>query len=132
MKILIVDEDWRFVQQAREYFESHSHLVVHQNRPHDAVRQANHWRPDLVVLAAQLADERLVNCLHSLPDRPAVLLTEHMDRFDRAWRAWQRCGDELLMKPVFKSQELLDAVVQAMENATVAKDRRGYCVAASA
>jgi hypothetical protein len=36
------------------------------------------------------------------------------------------------MKPVFKSQELLDAVVQAMENATVAKDRRGYCVAASA
>jgi DNA-binding response OmpR family regulator len=129
---MIVDGDWQFVQQATTFLEAHAHLVVHQNRVASAVEQANQWQPDLVILAAELADERLVNGLYSQQDRPAVLLTEHMDRFDRAWRAWQKCGDELLMKPIFKSQELQDAIVQAMENATLGRNRRGYSIAASA
>ena len=40
-----------------------------------------------------------------------------MDRYDRAWRAWQTGGDELLMKPVFTSAELHQAIVTALENA---------------
>jgi hypothetical protein len=44
-----------------------------------------------------------------------VLLTEHMDRYDRAWRAWQVVGDELLMKPVFNAHEIHMGVVMALE-----------------
>jgi DNA-binding response OmpR family regulator len=131
MKILIVDADWRFVRQASEYLEAHAHLVVHQNQVAAAVAQANRWQPDLVILAADLADDRLVNALRSSFNSPAVLLTEHVDRFDRAWRAWQKCGHELLMKPVCKSQELQDAIVKALENAVLGRGAK-TCVAASA
>ena len=48
--------------------------------------------------------------------KPAVLLTGRMDRYSVAWKAWQKGGDELLMKPVFKSEEIHDAIVTAMEN----------------
>ena len=124
MKILIVDADWRFVRQASDYLESRAHLVVHQNRVEAALAQANRWQPDLVILAAELADDRLVKSLGKTVGSPAVLLTEHVDRFDRAWRAWQKCGHELLMKPVCKSQELQDAIVKAMENAVLGRDAR--------
>ena len=30
---------------------------------------------------------------------PFMLLTGWLDRYDRVWRAWQRGGDELLIKP---------------------------------
>ena len=131
MKILIVDADWHFVRQATDYLESRAHLVVHQNQVNAAVVQAHRWQPDLVILAAELADDRMVNSLRNSLDSPAVLLTEHVDRFDRAWRAWQKCGHELLMKPVCKSQELQDAIVQAMENAVLGRDAR-TCVAVPA
>ncbi len=131
MKVLIVDADWRFVAQATEYLESHAHLVVHHNQVSSAIAQASRWQPDLVILSAELADDRLVNSLQSSPNSPAVLLTDHMDRFDRAWRAWQKCGHELLMKPLFRSQELQDAIVQAQENAVLGRQQR-YALAVSA
>ena len=68
--------------------------------------------------------------MHGLPSSPAVLLTEHMDRYDRAWRAWQKGGDELLMKPVFKSDELHTAVVAALENAAAGARRRRLAASA--
>jgi DNA-binding response OmpR family regulator len=129
MKILIVDADWRFVRQASDYLESRGHLVVHHNQVDAALAQADHWQPDLVILAADLAAERLVNTLRG--SSPAVLLTEHVDRFDRAWRVWQKCGHELLMKPVCKSQELHHAIVKAMENSVLGRGAK-TCVAASA
>lgn len=124
MRVLIVDTDWRFVRQATEYLESRAHQVVHQNHPGYAIMQANHWQPDLVILAAELADDRLVNSLGSTPNPPAVLLTEHAERYDRAWRAWQKCGHELLMKPVFQSRELQDAITTAMKNAVLGSQER--------
>lgn len=130
MKVLIVDTDWRFVQQVREYLESHAHLVVHQNRAGGAISHARHWQPDLIILAAQAVEPRLVAAFKSLPNRPAILLTENVDRFARAWQAWQQCGDELLMKPVFNIQELHDAIVQALENAAVGKDSRPMAASA--
>ena len=131
MKILIADADWRFVRQATDYLESRGHLVVHQNRVEAALAQANRWQPDLVILAADLADDRMVKGLRNSFSSPAVLLTEHMDRFDRAWRVWQKCGHELLMKPVCKSQELHDAIVTAMENSVLGRSAK-TCVAVSA
>jgi DNA-binding response OmpR family regulator len=129
MKVLVIDHDWRFANQVSNYLESHAHLVVHQTRTKEAVSLAGHWQPDLVILSAELAETALP-ALKNMPDRPAVLLTANLDRFDRAWRAWQTGGDELLMKPVLRTEELHTAIVSAMENA--ATGRRTGNIAASA
>ena len=131
MKVLIADPDWTFLHQAREYLEDHAHVVVHHPSPAEAVAKADHWRPDLVILAAELADSGIIEELHRMEARPAVLLVEHMDRFDRAWRAWQRGGDDVLLKPIFSAADLRDAVVGALENAA-AGQRTAMPTAASA
>jgi len=46
-----------------------------------------------------------------------VLLTGWLDRYDIAWRAWQKGGDELLIKPVFSTDDIHEAIVTALENA---------------
>ena len=117
MKVLIADPDWRFARNTRDYLESHAHLVLSHAEADHVMDRVRTWQPDLVILAAELAEPGLLNELTSSPNRPALLLTEYMDRYDRAWRAWQQGGDELLMKPVFKSSELHQAIVTALENA---------------
>jgi CheY-like chemotaxis protein len=124
MKVLVADPDWRFAEHLCSHLESHAHLVVHQPAPQEALARAVHWRPDLVVLAAEFAEYGLLEELSRLRPRPAILLTEHMDRYDRAWRAWQKGGDELLMKPIFTHEELHAAIVTALENATAGTRRR--------
>ncbi len=116
MKVLIADPDWRFTGQAASYLEAHAHLVVTETRPKEIRTHVEHWRPDLVILAAEVADKGVLTWLNTLENRPAVLLTGRMDRYSVAWKAWQKGGDELLMKPVFKSEEIHDAIVTAMEN----------------
>ena len=120
MKVLIVDTDGRFVAQVTEFLEDKANLVVHHTCPAEAARQVQQWRPELVVLAADLASNDLVQMIYSMPERPAVLLTENMDRYAQAWRVWQNCGDELLMKPIFKHAEFHEAMIQALGNASVA------------
>ena len=117
MKVLIADQDWRFAREAGGYLESHAHLVVRLSDSEQVLDMVRRWSPDLVMVSERLTENGLLEQLHAMEDRPAVLLLGRMDRYDRAWRAWQRGGDELLMKPVFKSQELHAAVVTALENA---------------
>lgn len=119
MKVLIADPDWRFSRQACSYLEAHAHLVVCEPHAEQALARAAHWQPDLVILAVDLADRTLMNGLYALNPRPAVLLAGWVDRYDLAWRAWQIGGDELLMKPVFRREELHLAIVAAMESAAV-------------
>ena len=116
MKIIIVDSDWRFVSKITRYFESFADTVLQQSA-FSLVERAQTWQADLIVLSAEYATSDLLGSLEEITPRPAVLLTEHMSRYDRAWAAWQRGGDELLMKPVFKSQDLRDAVLVAMQKA---------------
>ena len=117
MRVLIVDPDWRFTHRASRFLESLAHLVVCETRADGALARTRHWHPDLVILDAELANTGLLESLNGLPSRPAVLLTGWIDRCDRVWRAWQQGGDELLMKPVFRSSDLLEGVVIALENA---------------
>jgi len=117
MKVLIVDPDWRFAQQASEFLESHAHLVVWHSQASEGAERAATWQPDLVFLAAELAEAGALEAIQALPSRPAVLLVGWLDRYDVAWRAWQKGGDELLMKPIFRKDELHQAVVTALENA---------------
>ena len=117
MKVLIVEPDWRFAKMAAAYLESHAHLVVQETRLDDALRRAAHWQPDLVILAAEVAEHGFVELLAGVGCHSAVLITGWLDRYDIAWRAWQKGGDELLMKPVFTTDELHEAIVTALENA---------------
>jgi DNA-binding response OmpR family regulator len=117
MKVLIVDADWRFATYASRHLESHAHLVVHQTSGDQTLDRAQHWQPDLVIVAAELGQTGLMEGLARLNPQPAVLLTGWMDRYDLAWRAWQRGGHELLMKPLFNTQELHLAIVTALQNA---------------
>jgi DNA-binding response OmpR family regulator len=122
MKVLIVEPDWRFAGMASKYLESHAHHVVQESRLDDALARAAHWQPDLVIVASELAEEGFLSLLRDAApggNRPAVLLTGWLDRYDIAWRAWQKGGDELLMKPVFTTDELHEAIVTALENATL-------------
>ena len=132
MKALIIDHDWRFARQAAEFLESHAHLVIHHTRADDGLARADRWRPDLVILATELADSEVLGSLQRISPRPAVLLAGWMDRYDIAWRAWQRGGDELIMKPLFASEELHAAIVTAMENAAAGTRPARRAVAASA
>jgi len=130
MRVLIADPDWRFAQRASHYLESLAHLVVCQSQADQALHRAKRWKPELVIVDAELADKGLLESLQQLRPRPAILLTGWMDRYDRVWRAWRRGGDELLMKPVFKSAQLHEAIVTALENA--AAGTRPIAQAASA
>jgi len=130
MKVLIADTDWQFAKQASAFLEGHAHLVVYQPKPDLALLQCDRWQPDLVILGAELADTGILDAIQRKKDRPAVLLTGWMDRYDIAWRAWQRGGDELLMKPLFAVEELHESIVTALENAVVGT-RRDYKAASA-
>jgi len=130
MKVLVLDPDWRFAQQARDYLESHAHLVVHHTTNERAVEKVASWRPDLVIAAAELCEDGLLGELHSAEDRPAVLLTGWMERYDRIWRMWQEGGDELLMKPMFDIYDLHESIVIALENASTGARTRPLAASA--
>jgi DNA-binding response OmpR family regulator len=117
MKILIMETDWQFAGKATRYLESRAHLVVNLTDPAQTMDKVKTWKPDLMILSADVADKKLLDNIHAVDDRPAILLTGWMERYDVAWRAWQAGGDELLLKPVLRSEELEEAIVTARENA---------------
>lgn len=132
MKVLIADPDWHFSQRVSKFLESRAHLVVYEPGLAAALEQAARWGPDLVILAAELAaGEGVMEALCSARPRPAILLTESMARFDRAWRAWQLGGDELLLKPVLSGYDLHQAIVTARENAAAGTPRRAVTAASA-
>jgi DNA-binding response OmpR family regulator len=117
MKVLLVDNDWRFVRQATSYLESRAHLVSHQTQLTDALAQVDHWQPDLVVLSSEIAQLGVLAALKGRKNRPAILLTGYLDQYHEVWRAWQDGGDDVLIKPVMSGQEFQMAITTAMENA---------------
>lgn len=123
LKVLICDGDWRFVDRATRFLASHGHQVMSEALPSEAADLASHWRPDVVVLASESADganEQIISQLRRISPRPALLLTGQLDRFDAAWRAWQRGADELLLKPVINAWELHTAIIGAINAASPA------------
>ena len=117
MKVLIADEDWAFAQKAWAHFEATANLVLWEPRMAQVAQRAASWQPDLLIVSARHVEQGLLEHLPPGPLRPAVLVTEHMADCDRAWRAWQKGGDELLLKPVFRSRDLHEAAMSALRNA---------------
>ncbi len=120
MKILIADPDWHFLGQVRDVLEPLGHHVVHEPQPDEAVARADHWKPDIVMASAELpacCDGELLGRLSGVQPRPAIVLTAGLERFSEAWRAWQRGGDELIIKPVLHPSELRVAIITALKNA---------------
>jgi len=126
MKVLIVDPDWYFLRQARDFLEPRGHITLHEPDPEQGCLRAERWKPDVAILSAELAsccDGDLLARFHGLRPRPAILLTANLDQFGKAWRAWQRGGDEMLFKPLMHRSELHVAIFAALEN-TVCPRRR--------
>ncbi len=123
LKVLVADHDWHFAEQARAYLESHAHLVVCESDPHEAIERARRWQPDLVIIAAEHAQSGHIDALYNMQPRPAVLLTEYMEKFARAWQAWQKGGDDLLIKPILSNEDIQQGIIAALENATAGKRR---------
>jgi CheY-like chemotaxis protein len=120
LKVLICDTDERFVERATQFLAGHGHQVMSEPMPGDALDLASHWKPNVLVLSSELADtqdDQFMSELQNMSPRPAVLLTGQLDRFDAAWRAWRRAGDELLLKPVLQGWELHQAILAAIEAA---------------
>ncbi len=134
LKILICDTDYRFVERATRFLASHGHQVMSEAIPSEALDLTRRWRPDIIVLASESADredDSFMRELQQVEPRPAILLTGQLDRFDAAWRAWRRGGDELLLKPVIHAWELHTAIISALELASP-KRRAAEVTAASA
>ncbi|MCK4624442.1 MAG: response regulator [Phycisphaerae bacterium] len=120
MKILIVDSDLQFLCKTRDILEPRGHHVVHENKPDRALRQSLKWRPDVIIVSTEYescCDGDLLIDFSRLQPRPAILLTSAMTDFARAWRAWQRGGDEVLFKPLLHPSELHTAIMIARQNA---------------
>ena len=93
MRVLIADPDWSFLQQTRSYLESRGHHTVYEPDTDVVLERARHWRPDVVMLSAELddvCDGDLVEKLSALQPRPAILLTAALDSFDKAWPVFLR------------------------------------------
>jgi DNA-binding response OmpR family regulator len=118
MRVIIVESDRQFAEKAATYFEGHGDQVINES-PTTLIDRLRHWQADLLLLSAESATEELMNAIRALRAGPAILLSEHMSRFQRAWSAWQRGGHELLMRPIFHAYELREAVTVALENAAV-------------
>ena len=119
LRVLIVDTDIRFVEQARRHLEACGHHGAHVDVSR-VTQRAEQWRADLVIASAELPlvhQGELLSALHDVDQRPAVLLTASMDRFDLAWQAWHKGGDELLLKPMLNAAELHCAIATARQNA---------------
>ena len=120
MKILVVDSDWQFLRKTRDLLEPHGHHIVHEADPDQALRQSLKWCPDVIMVSTEYescCDGALLSDFSRLRPRPAILLTSAMTDFDRAWRSWQRGGDDVLFKPLLHSSELHTAIMSARQNA---------------
>ena len=120
LRVLICDTDRRFVERASHFLISHGHQVISEPLVEEAVDLVGHWKPDVLVLSSEAADQEqgdIFRRIHNSNPRPAILLTGQLDRFDAAWRAWRQGGDELLLKPVIHVWELHTAIISAIESA---------------
>ena len=120
MKILVVDSDSSFLRQTRDLLEPRGHYVVHEADTDRALRRSLKWHPDVIMVSTEYescCDGNLLNDLARLTPRPAILLISAMTDFEKAWRAWQRGGDEVLFKPLLHSSELHTAIMSARQNA---------------
>ena len=134
LKVLVCDTDQRFVERASQFLMSHGHQVVSESLSDDALDRAARWKPDVVVLSSELVDRQdddFLSALQNLPRRPAILLTGQLDRFDAAWRAWRKGGDELLLKPVMHAWELHTAIITAIESVPRQVDARARAAASA-
>lgn len=133
MKVLIIDSEQRFVSQAQKVLESQGHQVLAESSVREALGRTRQWKPDAVVVdceTPQCCDGQLLAGLAAAGNYPAVVLTASLDRFDAAWRAWQRGGDELVFKPLIHRDELHQALLTAKQSSLCGRRAKPFAQAA--
>lgn len=121
LKVLICDTDDLFVRKARSFLISHGHQVMSEPFLDECARLCDHWHPDVIIVSSETIEkdsDGSYDRIQALQPRPAVLLTGQLDRFESAWRAWRKGGDELLLKPIVQGWELHTAIIAAVESAS--------------
>jgi len=117
LRILICDADQKFVQAAERILGSEGHSIVAEADLCKAARLVLKNTPDVVVLPSEFANDPnadlIIEIIHHLTPRPAVLLTIQMARFDIARKAWLKGADSSLFKPILREQELKTAIDSA-------------------
>jgi DNA-binding response OmpR family regulator len=133
MKALIIDNDSRLINQIRQTLEADGHLAVDYADADQALRQGRNWRPEVVFVNSELPacwQGDLLDKLARLPDRPAIILTASLERFDLAWRAWQLGGDEVVFKPLFGTDEVHRVILTARQKAITGREYKPFAQAA--
>lgn len=114
LRILICDPDRKFIQAAERILGSEGHTVVAEADLCKGARLVLENTPDVVVLPSEFANDPnadlIIEILHHLTPRPAVLLTIQMAQFDIARKAWLKGADGSLFKPILQEQELKTAI----------------------
>ena len=120
LKVLLVDSDWYFLNQATNILESRGHHVLQEPDPAEAVERARRWRPDVAMVDVRLPVVHQGELLAQLADiqpRPAIVLLSALGDFEKAWKAWQRGGDDVLFKPILHPADVHLAILTARKNA---------------
>ena len=109
--ILVVDDEPKIVQQARDYLEKGGFRVVTAGDGKMAMAMARHERPDLIVLDLNLPEMDGLDVCRALrrqSDVPIIMLTARVDEADRLI-GLELGADDYVTKP-FSPRELVARV----------------------
>jgi DNA-binding response OmpR family regulator len=109
--ILVVDDEPKIVQQARDYLENGGFRVATAGDGKTALATARHERPDLVVLDLNLPEMDGLDVCRALrreSDVPIIMLTARVDETDRLI-GLELGADDYITKP-FSPRELVARV----------------------
>ncbi|MGC9457338.1 MAG: hypothetical protein ACP5DC_07410 [Halothiobacillaceae bacterium] len=119
LTILVCDPDAEFVRGAGDALRAAGHHVLVAPDRSRAMGLLLGGKPQVVIVPSEAFNrpesEHMAAFIHGLPDRPAVIITMTLGRFDLAQQAWQLGADEAVFKPLLDDTELTDAVNRAMD-----------------
>ncbi|HEV56074.1 MAG TPA: response regulator [Phycisphaerales bacterium] len=119
LTILNCDPDVEFMRRAGDALRAAGHHVLVAPDRSKAIELLLGGRRGVVIVPSvafnRPESEHLAPFIHGLPERPAVIITMTLGRFDLAQQAWQLGADEAVFKPLLDDTELTDAVNRAMD-----------------
>jgi len=126
-KILVADSDRQILRVAFGPLRGQGFRVIAETVPAEALRVAQQWRPDLIIVPASCLktwDSDPVCGLETILPEFAFLVTANSADELTPWQRWLGQWCEVLIKPIVHPLELMVAVEDAM--ATSKKHPAGH------
>jgi len=119
LTILICESDTRFAHQAEDILKAAGHNILVATDKTSAMKRLASGRPQVVIVPSEMSQRPearyIIDFLHGLSPRPALVLTITENQFDQAHHAWQLGVDEAVFKPLLDKSELLEAITRAVD-----------------